>query len=92
MLKMDRMEAQACAMDSVRNAEILALRKELQAVKQKKESKVYAQTWETDTTPETHKPIARVTKMLEQGKKVDDTQGYIEMFRGLPYGNFSQNY
>ena len=92
MLKMDRMEAQACAMDSVRNAEILALRKELQAVKQKKESKVYAQTWETDTTPQTHKPIARVTKMLEQGKKVDDTQGYIEMFRGLPHGNFSQNY
>ena len=81
MLKMDRMEAQACAMDSVRNAEILALRKELQAVKQKKESKVYAQTWETDTTPETCRDVSWIasweffTELLMKFSQEKDVEG-----------------
>ena len=55
----------------------MALRKELQAMKQKEEKKAYAQTWETNSTLETHDTIARITRMLEQGKKVDDMQEYI---------------
>ena len=78
MQKMEWMELQASAGDS----ETLALRKELQTVKQKEESKAYAQTWENNVTLETHDPIARVTGMLEQIKKTDETQGYPEMLCG----------
>ena len=78
MQKMEWMELQASAGD----AETLALRKELQTVKQKEESKAYAQTWENNATLETHDPIARVTGMLEQNKKTDETQGYPEMLCG----------
>lgn len=78
MQKMEWIELQASAGD----AETLALRKELQTVKQKEESKAYAQTWENNATLETHDPIARVTGMLEQNKKTDETQGYPEMLCG----------
>ena len=73
------MEIQACERDRARDAETLALRKEIQAMEQKVQSKAYAQTEETNTTLD---PIAIVTRMLEQIKKADDTQEYIEMLRG----------
>ena len=49
-------------------------------MKQKEESKAYAQFWETNATPKTHDPIARVTGMLEQNKNTKET-----LLEGLHY-------
>ena len=38
----------------------------------------YAQTWDANTTPETHYPIVRVKAMLEQSKLTDETQEYLQ--------------
>ena len=34
--------------------------------------------WENNATPETRDPIARVHATLEQSKKIDGTQKYME--------------
>ena len=78
MQMINQMERQAHAKD----AETLNLKSKLQAVEQKEESKAYAQRRETKATPETHYPIARVTRMLEQSKKPDNTKEYIEKLSG----------
>ena len=38
----------------------------------------YAQTWDANTTPETHYPIVRVKAMLEQSKLTDETQENLQ--------------
>jgi len=38
----------------------------------------YAQTWDANTTPETHYPIVRVKAMLEQSKLTDETQEFLQ--------------
>ena len=60
MQNMEQMELQAGA----RDAETLALRKELQTLKRKEESKAYVQKCKTNMIPETHDQITRVTAML----------------------------
>ena len=74
MQKMEQMELQAWA----RDAEMETLWKQFQAVKMKNESQLYMQTWENNAASETQDPIARVQAMLEQSKKIENTQVYIE--------------
>ena len=68
------MELQAWA----RDAEMETLWKQFQAVKMKNKSQLYMQTWENNVASETQDPFARVQAMLEQSKKIENTQVYIE--------------
>ena len=76
---MEQMEQQTWA----RDAKTEILRRELQKVKTKNKSKSFVQTWEINETLEIHDPITRVQAMLEQSKKIDLTQRYVEQLNEL---------
>ena len=64
MQKMEQMELQTRVIElqaRARDAETETLWKELQEVKSKNKSKSFMQTWENNSTPETHDPMASNT-------------------------------
>ena len=61
--------------------EMKALKKVLKNVQQKEENKAFTKTWEVNSFPETHDPIARVVAELEKPKKHDGNLDYTQMLR-----------
>ena len=47
-------------------------------VKTENEKKSFVQTWQNNTITENHDPIGRVQAILEQKKKIDETQRYLK--------------
>ena len=73
-------------MENARNA---AWRRDIEA---KDKGREFAQTWENNVEPEIHDPISRVQAMLEEEKKTDGEQFYLQdLQRQVAEGKLGSN-